>query len=526
MKIFVADKISETGVDYLRGCDGIEVDFTPGLSQQEVTDRLVDADGLIVRSAVTVTREMIESAPKLKVIGRAGIGTDNIDIEAATERGIVVLNTPDSNATTTAELAVAHLFSLSRNLPAASASVRANEWKRAQFMGREITGKTVGIIGYGTIGRIAASRFNGLQMNVVAYDPFVTAEKFEQDGVESKTLEELLSISDYVSLHCPLIPPTQKLMNAERFAMMKPGARLINCARGGLVDEAALIDALTNGQLAGAALDVFENEPPAGSPLLELDNVVFTPHLGASTHEAQVAVGVAIAHQLVDFLIHDEAINALNLPRISKEERNKLQPYLELSRSLGRLLAAMTPGPLNAVKVAVKGQAAELDPHPIAVETLVGVLADTMSVPVNSVNAESLAKRQGISLTESRSEEVHDYVSLVTVSGHYEGGKMHLTGTLLGEKHPRLVGVNDFEVESILEGTILITRHSDQPGVIGAIGDVLGDGNINITRMHVGDSTLDNKAMAVIGITSPLDEATFAAVEKIPAIEHVCQVEL
>ena len=526
MKIFVADKISETGVDYLHTCDGIDVDFTPGLSQQEVTERLADVDGLIVRSAVKVTREMIEAAPQLKVIGRAGIGVDNIDIEAATEHGIVVLNTPDSNATTTAELAVAHLFSLSRNLPEASTSVRAGEWKRSQFMGREITGKTMGIIGYGTIGRIAASRFKGLQMNVVAYDPFVTAERFEQDGVESKTLEELLSIADYVSLHCPLIPPTKKLMNTERFAMMKPGARLINCARGGLVDEAALIEALTNGDLAGAALDVFENEPPVESPLLKLDNVVFTPHLGASTHEAQVAVGVAIAHQVADFLIDNEAINAINLPRISKDDRHKLQPYLDLGRSLGRLLAAMTPGPLNAVKVAVKGQAASLDPHPIAVETLVGLLANSMSVPVNSVNAVSLAKRQGISLTESRSEEVHDYVSLVTVSGHFEGGKLLLTGTLLGEKHPRLVGVNDYEVESILEGTILITQHSDQPGVIGAIGDVLGDGNINITRMHVGDSTQEKKAMAVIGISSPLDDVTFAAVEKIPAIEQVCQVEL
>ena len=526
MKIFVADKISETGVDYLRTCDGIDVDFTPGLSQQEVTEKLADADGLIVRSAVKVTREMIEASPKLKVIGRAGIGVDNIDVEAATEHGIVVLNTPDSNATTTAELAVAHLFSLSRNLPEASTSVKAGEWKRSQFMGREITGKTMGIIGYGTIGRIAASRFKGLQMNVVAYDPFVTAERFEQDGVESKTLEELLSIADYVSLHCPLIPPTQKLMNTERFAMMKPGARLINCARGGLVDEAALIDALTNGDLAGAALDVFENEPPVDSPLLKLDNVVFTPHLGASTHEAQVAVGVAIAHQVADFLMHNEAINALNLPRISKDDRHKLQPYLDLGRSLGRLLAAMTPGPLSAVEVAVKGQAASLDSHPIAIETLVGLLANTMSVPVNSVNAVSLAKRQGISLTESRSEEVHDYVSLVTVCGHFEGGKILLTGTLLGEKYPRLVAVNDYEVESILKGTILITQHSDQPGVIGAIGDILGDGNINITRMHVGDSTKEKKAMAIIGISSPLDDATFAAVEKIPAIEHVCQVEL
>jgi len=526
MKIFVADKISETGVDYLRSCDGIEVDFTPGLSQQEVTERLQDTDGLIVRSAVKVTREMIESSPRLKVIGRAGIGVDNIDVEAATERGIVVLNTPDSNATTTAELAVAHLLSLSRNLPAASASVRASEWKRAQFMGREITGKTVGIIGFGTIGRIAASRFKGLQMNVVAYDPFVTTEKFEQDGVEPKTLEELLSISDYVSLHCPLIPPTQKLMNAERFAMMKPGAYLINCARGGLVDEAALIDALNSGQLAGAALDVFENEPPAESPLLDLSNVVFTPHLGASTHEAQVAVGVAIARQLADFLLHDEAINAINLPRIPKDIRRKLQPYLELARSLGRLLAAIAPSPLHVVKVEVHGQAAELNPHPIAVETLVGLLADTMSVPVNSVNAESLAKRQGIGLTESRSEEVHDYVSLVTVSGHYEGGEIQLTGTLLGEKHPRLVGVNDYEVESILEGTILITRHTDQPGVIGAVGDALGGGDVNITRMHVGESTTENKAMAVIGISSPLNEEIFAAVKVIPAIEHVCQVTL
>ncbi|MCH9699226.1 MAG: phosphoglycerate dehydrogenase [Gammaproteobacteria bacterium] len=526
MKVFVADKISEKGVDYLRGISGIDVDFTPGLSQQDVTERLKDADGLIVRSAVKVTREMIESAPKLKVIGRAGIGVDNIDVEAATERGVVVLNTPDSNATTTAELAVAHMFSLSRNLPAASASVRANEWKRAEFMGREITGKTVGIVGYGTIGRIAASRFKGLQMNVVAYDPFVTAEKFEQDGVQPKSLEELLSISDYVSLHCPLIAATKHLMNAERFALMKQGSRLINCARGGLVEESALIEALSSGHLAGAALDVYESEPPKDSPLLSLDNVVFTPHLGASTHEAQVAVGVAIAEQLAHFLVEGEAINAINLPRISRDVLNRLQPYLQLSRSLGRLLSAMSSTPVCAVKVNVNGQAAELDPHPIAVETLVGLLSGSMSVPVNSVNAESLAKRQGISLTESRSQEVHDYVSLVTVIGECDGEQIELTGTLLGETHPRLVGYNDYEVESTLEGTILITHHSDKPGVIGAVGDALGDGNINITRMHVGDSSSENKAMAVIGISSPLDDKTFEAVKAIPAIERACQVEL
>ncbi len=526
MKVFVADKISDAGIEHLQQTPGIEVDFSTGLSPEKVCEHIADADGLIVRSATTVTPEVIMAAKQLKVIGRAGIGVDNIDIPHATEQGIVVLNTPDANATTTAELAIAHIFSLSRHLPAANSSIRAGEWKRSRFMGAEITGKTVGVIGYGTIGRIVSSRCLGLQMRVVAYDPFVTKEKFQEDGVEPMELEKLLAHSDYVTLHCPMMDATRNLLNADRLALMKPGARLVNCARGGLVDETALFDALTSGHLAGAALDVFRQEPPKDSPLLELDNIVFTPHLGASTDEAQVAVGVAIAQQVGTFLTTGEAINALNLPRISGEELYRLRPFQHLARQLGKLLSALSPTALNSIEVAVNGRAAELDTHAIAVEALVGVLGNQLSVPVNSVNACHLAQRQGINLVESRSEDAQDYVSLLTITGTFEDNNIRIAGTLLGERHPRLVGIDDFEIEAIPEGFLLITRHQDRPGVIGALGDILGKGNINITNMHVGSGTDNQQAMAVIDISSGLSDELLSKICSIDAVTTVFQVSL
>lgn len=525
-RVFVADNIAEAGVAYLREQPDLEVDFAPGLERAALEEHVREADALVVRSAVKVTADVLAKARRLKVIGRAGIGVDNIDVEAATERGVVVLNTPDANATTTAELAVAHLMSLSRHLPRADASVRAGEWKRSAFVGTEVTGKTVGIIGYGTIGRIVANRCCGLKMRVVAHDPFVTREVFEQDGVEPLELDDLLAQADYVTLHCPLTEKTRGLLDAERLARMKRGARLVNCARGGIVDEAALAEALACGHIAGAALDVFEREPPEGSPVLAQPNAVFTPHLGASTAEAQVAVGVEIARQIAVYLRTGEPINAVNLPPISSETLRRLRPYQSLACRLGRLLALMMPAPIERIEVSLHGRAAELDSHPVAAEAVVGLLQARLDAPVNRVNALHIARRQGIQVVESRTEETQGYLTLVKVSARGEADSVTLAGTLFDELHPRLVRVNDYEIEAFLEGNLLLTRHFDRPGVVGALGAILGEQDVNISRMQLGIAPGTDKAIAVLEISRPLSDDIMRRIGEIPAITKVAQISL
>ncbi len=525
-KILVADSIADEGVAYLQGHADFEVTCEPGLNEAQLCERIPEFDAVIVRSATRITGKVIAAAGRLKVIGRAGIGVDNIDVNAATERGVVVLNTPDANATTTAELAIAHLFSLSRHLTQADRSVRAGEWKRAQFVGAEVTGKTLGIIGYGTIGRIVATRGLGLKMRVCTFDPFVRSEVMQAESVEPLDLDSLLASADYVTLHCPFSEKTRNLLDRTRLLSMKAGARLINCARGGLVDEAALIEVLDSGHLAGAALDVFEQEPPTGSPLLQHPKIVFTPHLGASTEEAQVAVGVAITRQVAQFLDTGEAINAVNLPYVPAEELRKLQPYQILANRLGRMLGTLAGEPLQRLEVALCGRAAELDTRPVAAEVLVGLLQDQLVTPVNSINAGPLARRQGITLLESRSRETEEYLSLLCVTGHWNGQTTTLAGTLLGERHLRLVRIDDYEVETVPEGTLLITRHDDRPGVVGALGNLLGRENVNITRMQVGIANTHSDAIAVIGISHPLSQELLRQVEAIPAVRKVYQVTL
>lgn len=363
-------------------------------------------------------------------------------------------------------------------------------------------------------------------MKVLAYDPFVTAEVFTGAGVTPAGLEELLSVSDIVTLHCPLIEKTRNLINQSSIALMKPGARLINCARGGLVDETALYEALKGGHLAGAALDVFENEPPRNSTLLELDNVVFTPHLGASTEEAQTAAGVEIARQVATFLNSGEAINAVNLPRIPAQLAQRLKPWQELAHKMGRLLALMINSAITHLDVALQGQVAELEPAPIAVSACVGLLRENLSVPVNQVNAVHLAKRQGIALSESRSTEAHDYLSLITFTARFDSDQITLAGTLFDERHPRLVRINNYHIEAPLQGNLLFTRHTDKPGVVGDIGALLAGEEINISTMHVGNAGDTGTAIAIIGISKLLSAATITRIHDLPAINKVMQVTM
>jgi D-3-phosphoglycerate dehydrogenase len=525
-KILISDKLAEAGINYLHDQSDIQLHIETGLNEEGLCGIIGDYDALLIRSDTKVTKKVLQAGTRLKLIGRAGIGVDNVDLAAATERGVIVMNTPDANATTTAELAIAHMMSLSRHLPAADRSIRSGKWERARLMGSEVAHKTLAIVGFGTIGRIVAQRGLGLKMRVIAHDPFVTPEIFENLGVESMELDELLVQADYLTLHCPLIEKTRGLIGRTQLTMMKKEAMLINCARGGLVDEDALYEALKAGQIAGAALDVYELEPPANSPLLELDNIVFTPHLGASTTEAQVAVSVEIARQAVTFLKTGEAVNALNLPRLSAEELKKSREFMTLANILGKVLVNLATHPLEKIEVALFGRAAEVEARPVSVAALIGVLSEHVSTPVNRVNAEDIARRQGISLIESKTEETQDYLSLIKVTGHYADQGITLAGALLGGRHPRLVSIDQFDLEVVPQGTLLITRHEDRPGVISAISAVLGDANINITRMEVSTADDQQQAMAVISVSEPLTDDLLNQLCGIGAVHKATQINL
>lgn len=527
-RILIADPIHDDGRKLLEANPALAVDVETGLDEAGLVERIARYDALIVRSKTRVTAPVIAAGVSLKVIGRAGIGVDNIDVPAATERGIVVFNTPDANATTTAELTLAHLLSLSRHLPQADRSVRGGAWQPTRFVGAELAGKTIGIIGFGTIGRLVAVRCAGLRMHVLAYDPFVTPEVMAQSAAQPQDLDALLAASDYVTLHCPLIDKTRNLMDAARLAKMKPGARLINCARGGLVDEAALIAALKSGHLAGAALDVFAQEPPKGSPLLELDSVVLTPHLGASTEEAQQAVSVKIAEDIAHFLTTGAAETAVNLPRISSEQFSRTRPYQELARALGRLVDPLSGGPIRELVVRLFGGVAELDTRPITVEALVGLLDKRLAGRVNRVNAAHLARAQGIEVRESRSEHARDYVSLIEISAVTERSTTTVAGTLLGGRLPRLVRIDAYDVEAVPKGHFLFTNHADRPGVVGALGGLLAREGINISRMHVevDGNGGEGKAIALISISEALPEKALAEIQALPAMARAVTFEL
>lgn len=525
MKVLVADKIAAAGIDFLRRQPGLQVECHNGLAEPELCKLIADAHAVIVRSATSITAGVLDAARSLQVIGRAGIGVDNIDVGRATERGIVVLNTPDANATTTAELTLAHILSLSRSLPQADRSLRAGEWKRSQFMGAELANKTLGIIGYGTIGRIVAAMARALRMQVVAHDPFVTPQVFEADGIESMDLDALIATADYLTLHCPMNSKTRGLLNAGRLRSMKRGARVINCARGGLVDEQALHEVLASGHLAGAALDVFEQEPPKDSPLLRLDTVVATPHLGASTHEAQEAAGREIARQVAVYLADGEPINAINLPPVSAEERVKLRPYLTLALRLGKLLAAMVSEPIRQLEVSLYGDAASRDLRSITTEALIGVLSGGLS-DANRVNARHFAAQHGISVVEARCGEHPDYHASIVVQARHGDHTTVVEGTLLERKHPRLIRVGGYEIEAVLEGNLLLTRHRDQPGMIAAISTLLAAEKINISRMQLGIVSGSDMAVAVIGISTPVQQGLLDAIARVPAVTRVTQVSL
>ena len=498
MKILVSDSLHEKGVEALEQTPGFEVEVNTSLTPEELIGVIKNYDGLVIRSGTKVSEEVIEAAERLRVIGRAGIGLDNVDIPAASKRGIVVMNTPDGNVITTAEHAVAMLMALSRNIPQATASMRAYKWEKKRFRGKELFDKTLGVVGIGRIGRIVADRARGMKMNIIAYDPYIPPDSIEKMGVESVSFEELLARSDCITVHTPITPETRNLINKECFDKMKRGVLLVNCARGGIVNENDLLQALQEGRVGGAALDVFEKEPPGDSPLLDMDNVIATPHLGASTDEAQENVSVAVANQIIDYLKTGTVRNAVNVPSVDGEVLIRIRPYLTLAEKLGSLLSQITKGGILEVAVDYIGELAKHDTVPLTVSLTKGMLAPIVGDEVNFVNAPVLAKERDIKISESKRSEAEDFTSLIIVRLKTTKHENMVSGTTFGKQDPRLVRINDFRLEAPLEGNLLLIYNIDKPGTIGAIGTCLGQHRINIATMDVGQAMEQGQAIIVM----------------------------
>jgi len=489
-RVLVCDELSPAAIDIF-GARGLAAEVRLGLPEDELVRAVPGVHALVVRSATKITRRVIEAAEVLRVIGRAGVGVDNVDTEAATERGVVVMNTPTGNTTSAAELAISLLLALARHVPRADRAVRGGSWSKKGLTGTEVAGKRLGIVGLGRIGRAVATRALGLEMSVVASDPFLQGDAPPVPGVEIVDLDALLSTSDFVSLHLPLTDATKNLLSRERLAAMKKGARLINAARGGLVDEAALVDALASGHLAGAAFDVFAEEPPPKThPLFARDDVVLTPHLGASSHEAQLAVAVDIARQISDFLIDGVANNAVNAPAVSVQTLREIAPFVLLAEKMGSLLAQLCSAPVRKIELTVSGEIARADHRHVPLALLCGILRQGIDESANFVNAPGIARERGIRLLESEEEASHSWQSLIKVRASTRAGEQtHLVaGTVFG-RAPRIVRIDDLHVDLEPRGAILITHHSDVPGVVGMLGTLLGEERVNIRRIELGPAS-------------------------------------
>ncbi|MCG8639568.1 MAG: phosphoglycerate dehydrogenase [Desulfobacterales bacterium] len=486
MKVLVSDKMGEAGLDIFRNQDGIRLDVKTGLSQDELIEIIGQYDALAIRSATQVNKDVLDAAVNLKVVARAGIGLDNVDIDEATKKGVAVMNTPGGNTVTTAEHAIAMMMALSRNIPRGTQSMKEGRWDKKLLQGREISNKTFGVIGFGNIGSIAAGLAKGLRMKVIVYDPYISKEHIEKEGFEYATLDQLYEQSDYITIHVPKMDATIDLLDAEAFGKMKNGVMVVNCARGGILNEDALYDAIQSGKVAGAALDVFSTEPPGDHPLLKLDQVIATPHLGASTAEAQTNVAVAAANQIIAYLLHDTVINAVNVPSVTGEVLKQLRPFLYLSEKMGVLQAQITKGGVKEVDVEYIGQFPDLDLKPITISAIKGMLSQFVKYEVNSVNAISLANEMGIKISESTSKEAGNFLNLIRLTIVTDNSTDILEGTIFGKDDARIVRINKFRLEIIPEGFLSLIHNIDKPGSIGQMGMTLGKHNINIARMMVG----------------------------------------
>lgn len=526
MKILVSDRLSRQGIDILKSEDDIEVVLRPNLTHKQLIECIKDYDAMIIRSTTTVTADILEAASNLKVIGRAGVGVDNVDVDTATRLGILVANTPTSNTISAAEHTISLMLALSRNVPQANVSLKGGRWNRSKFIGVELYNKVLGIIGLGRIGSEVVRRAKAFDMKVIAYDPYISQEGAEKIGVKLVSFEEVLSQSDYISLHVPYTSETHHLIGKKEFDLMKPETKIINCARGGIIDESALYDALKSRKIAGAALDVFEEEPIEGSPLFELDNVVVTPHLGAATEEAQANVAIEIAQHVINALRGKPVTSAINQISIDPDKVEILSPYLKLAEKIGSFQAQIVERPISEIQVKYGGHLYDEPVTPITVALQKGLLSPGLQDSVNYVNAPFLIKQRGIKITESKESVSYDFTNLISVTLKTEDRESTVAGTIFGKSDPRIVQVDDYHINAIPLGYVIMVYNKDLPGMIGAVGTILGENGINVADMSVGRTSSKDLALMVINIDSLAPKEVLHKISDLDNIFYVKQLKL
>lgn len=529
MKVLVSDPLGAGGMAELKKEKGIQVDEKPGMSPEELKKIISGYDAIIIRSGTRLTKDILEAAGNLRVIGRAGVGVDNVDLEAATKQGIIVMNTPEGNTISTAEHTFSMLMALARNIPQAVASVKASEWKRQAFQGSELNGKVLGVIGYGRIGREVAKRANAFNMKVVVFDPFISKASVKEQPVEFLTVNELLKVADFITVHTPLTPETKYLINCETIKLCKKGVKLINCARGGIIEEKALVEGIQAGIVSGVALDVFEKEPPtADNPLLKMKEVIATPHLGAATQEAQENVAIDVVKQVVDALYERAIKNAVNLPSLDPEAYKVLRPWISLAEKIGMLQVQLFGGSLKTVTIRYGGEVTRYSLNALTIAVVKGLLTPICGETVNYVNAQAIAKERGIVVNESKSTQAEDYSNYIEVELGAGDKKTTIMGTIVGNQQLRVVHINEFMIDVEPEGYVIFIQNEDQPGVVGTVGTILGENKINIAEMSLGRVQKGKKmlAMTVINTDNEVPDKVLAEIKKFPPILDVKVVKL
>ena len=527
MKVLISDVLGEAGIKIFEEENGIDVDVNTGLAPEELKAIIGNYDGLVIRSATKVTADLLEAATNLKVVGRAGIGLDNVDIPAATKKGVAVMNTPGGNVVTTAEHTLSLMMALTRNIPQGTSSLKDGRWDKKKLQGREVFNKTLGVIGFGNIGSVVADRARGLKMRVIIHDPVVQAEVIEKEGFDWVSLDKLYQEADYITVHVPKTKNTTGLLNKAAFDQMKTGVMVINCARGGIIDEDDLYEAMASGKVAGAALDVFTTEPPlADMPLIKLNNLIATPHLGASTKEAQTNVAVAVAEQIIEYLKNNNIINAVNVPAVSGKLLEQLGPFLTLADRMGCMQAQFITGQLKEIRIEYNGDFHGLDLKPVTTAFLKGVLDSLVSDGVNSVNAPMLAKEMGIKVSETSTADSEKFLNRISVTVVTTEMECTIAGSVFGKSDTRIVRIDDFIIEIIPEGYLAIIHNLDEPGAIGSIGNVLGENNINISQMQVGTAVGGENNIILIKTDLPLTDEVKNKIQGLSKVKTIQTLEL
>jgi D-3-phosphoglycerate dehydrogenase len=525
-RVLVSDPISDLGIQQLYDAADVSVDKKTGLSEDELISVIGEYDALLVRSQTKVTGRIMEAATRLKVIGRAGVGVDNIDLEAATQRGIVVINAPDGNTIATCEHTFAMIMSVARQIPQAYKKTVSGEWDRKSFVGVELRNKVLGIVGMGRIGSEVAKRAKAFGMEVMGYDPFLSEERAEKLGVALATVNEIASKADFITVHTPLTKETRHMISRPQFQLMKKGVRIINCARGGIIDEQALVEAIDEGIVAGAAFDVFEEEPPrADHPFLNNPKIIVTPHLGASTVEAQENVAIDVSEEVLHILRDEPFKNAVNMPPVPPNVRSKLQPYFHLGENLGRFIGQATEGAIREIVVGYSGELSEVDTSPLTRYVVKGILGHQLEA-VNIVNAMHLAKTRGINIVVQNSSEVKSFTNLITVTVKTKENERIIGGTLLAGYGERIVQIDQYPVDVTPQGNLLLVSHNDKPGIIGRVGTLLGNNDVNIATMQVGRKVVGGSAIMVLTTDKPASRDVLNQLEQLPEIKHVQEISL